>query len=247
MTNLDHAVRYSEIIQQVEKQEEPVVRTNSLLSYFLPLTRHIPKCETTESASMGLLPGKLKRELLQALVDRIASVEEVCGELFNRAFPNRDENEQFVKNLRTSLKRESELSNGPQERAITNHYEPHQPHHDIESFYQVFLWAYIQLQARHPHPQDTDSSYHDFNQNMSRNKPAKGDWRVYHFFTRNDMDEPIQPKSEQFERLFRDMSLYLQFPWKEYEPEVKLDHAHTAFLRLLLLEIGKIHLHVKHT
>ena len=175
--------------------------------------------------------------LLNALLSRLADAEKHCGELFNRIFPNPEENDVFMKNVG----RVFEYETTRYKTGITSYMDPlelHGPHHDIESFYWVLLWVFV---GGHPKGKDPESTvdYTTFCEAMINHTLGNEGPRKYYLFYRNIMFEPFHSEASRFLPLFENMATYLSIPWKDYD--VQPDHAHLAFLRLLLMEIIALH------
>ena len=75
---------------------------------------------------------------VDGILDRLKKVELEQPEIFKLAFPNDTENAEFMEKLVNALDRFKRLR-----RFQTDPQQQHLPHHDVESFYWVFLWSFV--------------------------------------------------------------------------------------------------------
>ncbi|KZW02365.1 hypothetical protein EXIGLDRAFT_706570 [Exidia glandulosa HHB12029] len=155
---------------------------------------------------------------------------------FNAAFPAGDGG--FMDSFKGMIDEECERRDRDETEPI-NRNGKHEPRHDVESAWWVFLWAFARALPRGLAPTaGTDAEWREFNgfcKVMLFHSAQSDDWaaaRARFLFFAN-IKWLFHPRLVGFEKLFKALASYLSIPWHLYS-DMPHDHAHTACERLIL-------------
>ena len=199
-------------------------------------------------------------DALDDLLIRLRVVEYMDYATFSKAFPNEEENRAFF----DSLERVIWAEKTRKEPSFTDPEQPYLPHHSVESFFWVFLYFFSRALPKGLEKSERQLGirqmvkFYDVMMNCQDGKEAL---RREYMFSPKKLAHLLHPKLGRLTPLFQCMATYLSIPWKDYMAKkdrdvdpmlgsllsdsglpwddslVKEDHAHMAFLRLLLAEI----------
>ncbi|EJD52237.1 hypothetical protein AURDEDRAFT_159091 [Auricularia subglabra TFB-10046 SS5] len=173
---------------------------------------------------------------LDALREALTRVEKHPSgpALLQTAFP--DDNDNFLSNLNAVI-----LSENERTKIVWLDKRPiHNPRHDAESAFWVYLWAFLRaqplrgrLETRKMLRTSSEFSLGLLNHEIGSHNGRSDAHRAGCFMTpESNLRKLFYPACRVFEEMFIMMATYLQVPWHLY-PFVQANHAQIAFRRII--------------
>ncbi|EJD52251.1 hypothetical protein AURDEDRAFT_142956 [Auricularia subglabra TFB-10046 SS5] len=221
LADLDHAVD----MKEVERHSQLRERTGTPMFIAVELSDFTAVAYHTNA-----------HHTWDALREALKRVEKhpLGSELLQAAFP--DDDGKFWANLEAVILSEKERT----ETVFLDERPVHNPRHDAESAFWVYLWAFLRAQPLHGRFEtqkmlrpSSDFSLGLLKHEIGPNKGCPDAHRAKCFYGPDAVFRNLfYPAFRVFEGMFKMMAIYLRVPWHLY-PFVQANHAQIAFRRII--------------